>query len=78
MCEWHRYVDDKSVLIESTTNLSDVLHILSKFHPSIKFTYEVETDQFLPFLDVRVTRSSERQTFETAILQEANMYRSHD
>jgi hypothetical protein len=67
VCEWHRYVDDTFVLIELTINVSDVLHILYKFHPSIKFTYAVETDQSLPFLDVKVTRSSERQTFETTI-----------
>jgi hypothetical protein len=31
------------------------------------YTYEVETDQSLAFLDVQLTRSSERQTFETNI-----------
>jgi hypothetical protein len=67
VCEWHRYVDDTFVLIEPSTNITDALHILNNFHPSIKFTYEVETDQSLPFLDVKVTRSSERQTFETTV-----------
>jgi hypothetical protein len=37
------------------------------FHSSTKFTYETETDHSLPFLDVQVTRSSERHTFETTI-----------
>jgi hypothetical protein len=67
VCEWHRYVDDTFVLIEPTTNVVDVLSILNSFHPSIKFTYEVEANRSLPFLDVRVTRSPERQTFETTI-----------
>ena len=67
VCEWHRYVDDTFVLIEPTTNVVDVLNILNNFHPSIKFTYEVEANRSLPFLDVRVTRSPERQTFETTI-----------
>jgi hypothetical protein len=67
VCEWHRYVYDTFVLIERTTNVSDVLHILNNFQSSIKFTYEVETDQSLPFLDGKVTRSSEQQTFETTI-----------
>ena len=67
VCEWHRYVDDTFVLIEPTTNVVDVLNILNSFHPSIKFTYEVEANRSLPFLDVRVTRSPERQTFETTI-----------
>jgi hypothetical protein len=67
VCEWHKYVDDTFVLIEPTTNVTDVPHILNNFHPSIKFTYDIETDQSLPFLDVKVTRLSERQTFETTI-----------
>ena len=67
VCEWHRYVDDTFVLIEPTTNVVDVLNILNSFHPSIQFTYEVEASRSLPFLDVRVTRSPERQTFETTI-----------
>jgi hypothetical protein len=66
-CEWHRYVDDTFVLIEPVTNISNVLHILNNFQLSIKFTSEVETDPSLPFLDVKVTRLSERQTFETSI-----------
>jgi hypothetical protein len=64
VCEWHRYVDGTFVLIEAITNVSDVLHILNNFHPSIKFTHEVKADQSLPFIDVKVGRSSERQIFE--------------
>jgi hypothetical protein len=55
--EWHQYVDDTFVLAEPDTNIQDVPDILNGFHPSIKFTYEVEEDNSLPFLDVRVTRS---------------------
>jgi hypothetical protein len=60
-CEWHKYVDDAYTLIVPTTNVSDVFHILNNFYPSIKFTYEVETDYSFPFLDVKITRSSERK-----------------
>ena len=58
VCEWHRYVDDMFVRVQPGTN---------SFHPSIKFTYELEANDSLPFLDVRVTRSPERHTFETTI-----------
>ena len=44
VCEGYRYVDD--------TNVQDILHILKSFHPSIKFTFEVEEKNSLPFLDV--------------------------
>jgi selenophosphate synthetase-related protein len=57
--EWHRYVDGTFVRIASTTNVSDVLHILNNLHSSNKFTDEVETDQSLPCLDDKLTRSFE-------------------
>jgi alpha-glucosidase (family GH31 glycosyl hydrolase) len=31
VCEWHRYISDIFVLIELTTNVSDVLHILNNY-----------------------------------------------
>lgn len=67
VCEWHRYVDDTFVLVQPGTNVADILSILNGFHPSIKFTYETETKSSLPFLDVQVTRSPGRHTFETTI-----------
>ncbi|CAF1663857.1 unnamed protein product [Adineta ricciae] len=67
VCEWHRYVDDTFVLLEPTTNVADVLTILNNFHASIKFTYELEKDHSLPFLDVRVIRPQNSQQFETTI-----------
>jgi hypothetical protein len=67
VCEWHHYVDNNFVLIEPTTNVVDLSNILNNFHPSIKFTNEIEANRSLPFLDVRVTRSPERQTFYTTI-----------
>jgi hypothetical protein len=35
VCEWHRYVDDTSVPIEHSANVSYVLHILNNFQLSI-------------------------------------------
>ena len=67
VCEWHRYVDDTFVLVQPGTEVADLLTVLNRFHPSIKFTYELEANGSLPFLDVRVTRSPERHTFETTI-----------
>jgi hypothetical protein len=67
VCDWHRYVDNTFVLIEPTTNVVGVLNILNNFRPSIEFTDEVEANRSVPFLDVRVTRSPERQTFEATI-----------
>ena len=67
VCEGHRYVDDTFVLVDPDTKVDDTLFILNNFHPSIKFTNENEANDSLPFLDVRVTRSPDRRTFETTI-----------
>ncbi|CAF5032188.1 unnamed protein product, partial [Rotaria socialis] len=40
--EWHRYVDDTFVLVNSITCIDNILSILNNFHPSIKFTYKIE------------------------------------
>ena len=69
--EWHRYVDDTFVLVEPDTNVQDVLDILNGFHPSIKCTFEVEESGSLPFLDVRVSRSTSSDVFTTTIYRKA-------
>ena len=67
--EWHRYVDDTFVLVQLGTN---------SYHPLIKFTYEVETDDSLFFLRY----ASYSFTWATHIradhLQEADAHRSND
>jgi hypothetical protein len=60
VCQWHGYFDDTFVLVEPTIIVSDVLHILSNFQPSIEFTYEVKVIPYLSCLDGKVTRSFQR------------------
>ncbi|CAF4885849.1 unnamed protein product, partial [Rotaria socialis] len=67
VCEWHRYVDDTFVLVNSITFIDNILSILNNFHPSIKFTYKIEDGDKLEFLDVLITRSTECQLFQTTI-----------
>ncbi|CAF4524581.1 unnamed protein product [Rotaria socialis] len=67
VCEWHRYVDDTFVLVNSITFIDNILSILNNFHPSIKFTYKIEDGDKLEFLDVLITRSAECQLFQTTI-----------
>jgi len=67
VCEWYRYVDDTFVLVNSITDVVNILAILNDFHASIKFTHKAESDNKLEFLDVQVIRQSEQQCFETTI-----------
>ena len=71
VCEWHRYVDDTFVLVHPTAKVSEILDVLNQFHPSIKFTHEVEENQSIPFLDVLISRYPQHGTFETTIYRKA-------
>ena len=55
-----RYVDDWFVLIDQNhQNLSLSLDIMNSVDPCIQFTYEVEDNNRLPFLDVLVVNNGE-------------------
>ena len=62
---WTRYVDDTFAIIE-TKNVSRVETELNNFHDSIKFTYELEKDKKISFLDVLITRTEE-EGIETSV-----------
>ena len=74
VCEWHRYVDDTFVLLEPWTNIDEVLNILNGFHPSIKFTFEVEKDGSIPFLDVKIIRSQMETKMNKGEFQSTPLY----
>ncbi|CAH2097401.1 unnamed protein product [Euphydryas editha] len=53
---WKRYVDDIfSIVKGSRIEVDQYIQHLNSIHPKMKFTYEMEADRSLPFLDVRVT-----------------------
>ena len=53
-----RYVDDIFVLLRSREHILLLANYLSSKHPNINFTFEVEDNNSLPFLDVDVFRDS--------------------
>ena len=55
-----RYVDDIFVLIRSEEHISLLAKYFSSKHPNITFTYEIEKDNVLPFLDVNVYREENK------------------
>ncbi|CAF1226111.1 unnamed protein product, partial [Didymodactylos carnosus] len=54
---WRRFVDDTFALVEPNASINSILSVLNGFHPSIEFTFEMEVDNSLSFLDVHVIRS---------------------
>ena len=51
-----RYVDDIFVLLRSAEHVHQLATYLSSKHTNINFTFEVEENETLPFLDVKVFR----------------------
>ena len=54
---WRRYVDDTITFIK-IGSVEYLLSILKNFHPKIKFTYEMEVESKLTFLDILLHRGS--------------------
>ena len=50
---YRRFVDDSFVVFRSRDHIIFLEYLNSK-HPKIKFTYEIEKDHCLPFLDVNI------------------------
>ena len=60
--KWFRYVDDVLCLWLIEHNLEQFMVELNSLVPIIQFTYEIETGNSLPFLDVKIIR--EGQSFK--------------
>ncbi|KAJ8947599.1 hypothetical protein NQ318_010111 [Aromia moschata] len=59
---WFRYVDDIFAVFDTKAiSLDNFVAKLSNQFPTIKFTYEMEHNEQLPFLDVLVIRNSENK-----------------
>ena len=50
--EYFRYIDDILLIFNKNVDLQKLVDRLNKKEPSIKFTYEVEENGTLPFLDI--------------------------
>ena len=54
---WERYVDD-TIYFTKLTSISKVLETLNSYHTNIKFTFEIESENKISFLDVLLIRSN--------------------
>ena len=68
---WARCVDDTVCYIK-TGSIDYVFKILNGFHRNIQFTYEVETDSKISFLDVLVIRDSNNNINTTVYRKSTN------
>ena len=56
---YRRYVDDCFLLFGTKAQCNVFFEYLNKQHPNIKFTKEVEQDQSLPFLDIKINQNQD-------------------
>ena len=68
---WTRCVDDTLCYVK-TDSIDYVLKVLNGFHRNIQFTYEVETDSKIFFLDVLVIRDSSNNISTTVYRKRSN------
>ena len=62
---YKRYVDDTFLLFKDHSQINKFLTYLNCKHPNIKFTCEIETNNSLPFLDIKISKLNNK--FETEI-----------
>ena len=55
---YRRYVDDSFVVFRSRDYVIPFLEYLNSKHPNSKFTYEIEKDHCLSFLNVNIMFSN--------------------
>ena len=64
---WKRYVDDTIAFVK-IGEVDNVLAVLNNYHPNINFTFEIESNCSIPFLDVNILRISDG-TFQTSVFR---------
>lgn len=61
---WYRYVDDVLILWRGTTRQLSTFHKqLNALHKNIKFTLEIEQENTINYLDLKITRDNNRHRF---------------
>ena len=53
---WKRFVDDTFAIVKKDAKIDKIIDVLNSFDNCIKFTYEEEVNNSLPFLDIYITR----------------------
>ena len=72
---YHQYVDDTFAIFGSEDECTSFLDALNSMHSALKFTFEKEENDQLPFLDVLVEKSNER--FLTSVFRKPTFTGQH-
>ncbi|KAK4880670.1 hypothetical protein RN001_008816 [Aquatica leii] len=62
---WYRYVDDCLVLFNGTIDeLNNFSNFINSIHPKIKFTLNIESNNSLSYLDLKISRFNNKFNFD--------------
>jgi hypothetical protein len=61
---WIRYVDDVFAIFNKNEDINNFTRQLNSIYPSIKFTFEIEINKQLPFLDLLVIKNDKNIEFD--------------
>ena len=71
VAHWKRYVDNTHAYI-NPSKIEFVLEKLNSYHPNIQFTYEIEENQKITFLNVLITGARDNKLETTVFRKETN------
>ena len=60
---WFRYVDDIFAIVNKSFDINAFMNKINNVYPSIKFTFELEIENKLPFLDLLLIRNETKINF---------------
>ena len=64
---YFRYVDDTFAIFGNADQYNSFLEDLNNLHPALKFTFEIEDNNSLPFLYVLVTKDLANRKYSTSV-----------
>ena len=59
-----RYIDDILIFLPQNIKIEEIAEKLNNVEPSINFTYEKESNNTIPFLDILIIKSQDSLTFK--------------
>ena len=71
---WLRYVDNIFCIFDFKQNITNVLKKINKWHNNIRFTVEMEENNQISFLNVRIIKNPAENKFETTVYKKTNQH----
>ena len=68
---YKRFVDVIFVMFRYRDHVKKFVDYMNTKHPNIRFTFEIEDQNSLSFLDKKIIRNTEKKAFETSVYRKS-------